>query len=176
MNEVKAPQHFKTRRSHLPETGASSIHNFNTSIMTSKAPASVSSFRFFFATPGTSDLTRLLIESHPSMTKSRPFGFKEPSILLTKVLLGINLIWTWSFVGRYWPMTSMAAARCYIDSNRRAPGVERQPAPTGCVRVVLVPRARLCRLAWGSFIQRRGQRRQSAPVLFFSVGPSTTYS
>ena len=31
-----------------------------------------------------------------------------------------------------------------------------KPAPTGCFRVVLVPRARLCRLAWGSFIQRQG--------------------
>ena len=108
---MKAPQHFKTPRSHLPETGASSIQSFNTSIMTSKAPASVSSFKFFFATPGTSDLTLLLIESHPSITKSLPFGFKDPSILLTSVLLGMNRIWTWSFVGRYWPMTSMAAAR-----------------------------------------------------------------
>ena len=53
-------------------------------------------------------------------------------------------------------MTSMAAARYELllyrqyASTRRAPGAERQPAPTGCVRVVLVPRARLCRLAWAA--------------------------
>mmetsp|Transcript_11882 Transcript_11882/g.35095 ORF Transcript_11882/g.35095 Transcript_11882/m.35095 type:complete len:203 (-) Transcript_11882:20-628(-) len=102
---------------HRPETGASSIQSFNTSIMTSSAPASVSSFRFFFATPGTSLRTLLLILSQPSITRSRPFGFNDPSILFTSVLLGMNRIWTWSFVGRYWPMTSILAG-CYRDCSR----------------------------------------------------------
>ena len=33
--------------------------------------------------------------------------------MLTSVLLGINLIWTWSFVGRYWPITSICCAGGY---------------------------------------------------------------
>ena len=58
--------------------------------------------------------------SQPS--QSRGLGrsdLSEPSILFTSVLLGMNRIWTWSFVGRYWPMTSiLLGAGCYRCSWR----------------------------------------------------------